>query len=240
MSVARLSPEPTLTPAQRALIASAGRIVEQAAQRLLPRARGRLDRAELVALGQDGLIEAARSFDPSQGVPFGGYAAFRVRGAILDGMRRHVSEARRLLLAARSAGAEYASQIRPTGSVLSDSDAESRAKLSAFSDGVVASMFAVLAGAGAKPAADELFIAREARARAMDALERATQSLPEREQRLIHLHYHEARSLREVADELGVAHSTARKYHVSAIDHLAKSLRALGVKQRPPLVDDAY
>jgi RNA polymerase sigma factor for flagellar operon FliA len=215
-------------------------MVEQAAQRLLPRAHGRLDRAELVALGQDGLIEAARSYDAGQGVPFGGYAAFRVRGAMLDGMRQRASEARRLLLAARSAGSEYASMVRSSGSVLTDSDAESRAKLSAFTDGIAASMFAVLAGKGQPPAIDELFVAREARAQAMDALERATQTLTERERRLIRLYYHEARSLKEVADDLGVAHSTARKYHVTAIDRLAKSLRAQGVRQRPPLADDAY
>jgi RNA polymerase sigma factor for flagellar operon FliA len=240
VSAAHPTTELPLTPTQRALVASGARAVEQAAQRLLPRARGRLDRAELVALGQDGLIEAARSYDSTLGVPFTGYAAFRVRGKMLDGMRKHASEARQLLLAARSAGSEYASTVRSSGSVLTDSDADSQAKLNAFSDGVVASMFAALAGMGQKPAVDELFVAREARARATEALERATQSLPERERRLIRLYYHEARSLREVADDLGVAHSTARKYHVAAIDRLAKSLRAQGVKRQPPLADDAY
>lgn len=233
MSVARSGPALPLTAAQNALIVSGARVVEQAVQRLLPRAHGRIDRAELVALGQDGLIEAARSFDPAQGVPFAGFAAFRVRGAMLDGMRKRASEARRLLLAARAAGTEYASHVAASGSVLTDSDAESQAKLRSLTDGIAASMFAVLAGAGQSPTTDELFAEREARAHAMQALEHATRALPERDRRLIRLYYHEARSLKDVADELGVAHATARKYHVVAIDRLAKSLRAQGIKSYP-------
>ena len=45
------------------------------------------DRAELVSFGTVGLIEAVERFDPDRGVPFESYAAQRIRGAILDGLR---------------------------------------------------------------------------------------------------------------------------------------------------------
>ena len=43
---------------------------------------------ELIQVGMVGLIEAARSFDPTKGYEFEHYALSRVRGAILDEVRR--------------------------------------------------------------------------------------------------------------------------------------------------------
>jgi RNA polymerase sigma factor for flagellar operon FliA len=41
----------------------------------------------LVSLGALGWVEARARFDASRGVPFAGFAAMRIRGAILDGLR---------------------------------------------------------------------------------------------------------------------------------------------------------
>jgi RNA polymerase sigma factor for flagellar operon FliA len=46
-----------------------------------------VDRQELARAGALGLVEAARRYDPSRGVPFDRYAARRIRGAILDSVR---------------------------------------------------------------------------------------------------------------------------------------------------------
>src|SRR5450432_1455894 len=50
---------------------------------------------ELLSFGREGLWDAARRFDPSRGVPFRGYANFRVRGAIIDGVRASARLSRR-------------------------------------------------------------------------------------------------------------------------------------------------
>src|SRR5262249_42881477 len=42
---------------------------------------------ELLSYGREGLLDAARKFDAARGVPFRAYANFRVRGAIIDGVR---------------------------------------------------------------------------------------------------------------------------------------------------------
>lgn len=42
---------------------------------------------DLIAAGMLGLVQAARKFDPSRGIPFQGYAEFRIRGAMLDELR---------------------------------------------------------------------------------------------------------------------------------------------------------
>jgi RNA polymerase sigma factor for flagellar operon FliA len=46
-----------------------------------------VDRNELRRAGALGLVEAARRWDPSRGVPFEGYAVLRIRGAVLDAAR---------------------------------------------------------------------------------------------------------------------------------------------------------
>src|SRR3954452_11922007 len=46
-----------------------------------------VDRDELARAGALGLVEAARRFDQSRGVPFDRFAAQRIRGAILDAVR---------------------------------------------------------------------------------------------------------------------------------------------------------
>jgi RNA polymerase sigma factor for flagellar operon FliA len=51
---------------------------------------------ELVASGREGLLEAARRYDPARGVPFRLYANYRVRGAMVDGIRRAAPLPRRL------------------------------------------------------------------------------------------------------------------------------------------------
>jgi RNA polymerase sigma factor for flagellar operon FliA len=46
-----------------------------------------VDRNELRRAGALGLVEAARRWDPTRGVPFEGYAVLRIRGAVLDAVR---------------------------------------------------------------------------------------------------------------------------------------------------------
>ena len=60
-------------------------------------AGGRLqgERSELEAWGREGLLDAARRFDPSRGIGFRTFAYYRVRGAILDGLRKMGTWSRR-------------------------------------------------------------------------------------------------------------------------------------------------
>jgi RNA polymerase sigma factor for flagellar operon FliA len=46
-----------------------------------------VDREELARAGALGLVEAARRYDGSRGVPFGRFATRRIRGAVLDAVR---------------------------------------------------------------------------------------------------------------------------------------------------------
>src|SRR4029078_7285804 len=53
------------------------------------------DAAELEAWGREGLLDAARRFEPDRGVSFRTFAYYRVRGAMLDGLRKMGNWSRR-------------------------------------------------------------------------------------------------------------------------------------------------
>ena len=44
-------------------------------------------RDDLASAGYTALVTAARAYDPGRGIPFGRFAASRVRGALLDELR---------------------------------------------------------------------------------------------------------------------------------------------------------
>ena len=62
-------------------------LVRQIAASVARRLPSHVDRDELVSLGALGWVEARARFDAGRGVPFAGFAAMRIRGAILDGLR---------------------------------------------------------------------------------------------------------------------------------------------------------
>lgn len=67
------------------------RLVRGLAGRLharLPKGCG-IDVADLVQAGNVGLLQAVRNFNPSQGTPLAAFAKFRIRGEMLDMVRRH-------------------------------------------------------------------------------------------------------------------------------------------------------
>ncbi|MDP9170630.1 MAG: sigma-70 family RNA polymerase sigma factor [Acidobacteriota bacterium] len=97
---------PELTPE---LLPELERLVRGLAGRLharLPRGCG-IDVSDLVQAGNIGLLQAASSFDPRHGASLAGFAKFRIRGEMIDMVRRHVGR-NRAQPPARSADSEAA------------------------------------------------------------------------------------------------------------------------------------
>jgi RNA polymerase sigma factor for flagellar operon FliA len=72
---------------QRVLVEEHLPLVEHIVFRLSATFPRFIDRSDLISAGTLGLVEAAHRFDPAVGVPFGRFAARRIRGAILDVLR---------------------------------------------------------------------------------------------------------------------------------------------------------
>jgi RNA polymerase sigma factor for flagellar operon FliA len=75
----------------------------------LPRDSG-IEMSDLIQAGNLGLLQAARTFSPQNGAPLAGYAKFRIRGEMLDAVRRN-SDPGRAKLTIQGAEAEDGSSM---------------------------------------------------------------------------------------------------------------------------------
>ena len=194
--------------------------------------------AELVSYGREGLLEAARRFDPARGVPFRGYASFRVRGAIIDGIRRSARLPRRayerlngLSAALRLSEGSYEDAIAPAppGSTTADAERALNDHLAAMATAVAVGL---LSTTGFNEEGERTPVAFEegpeeafARAELLAVVKAAIDDLPNEEQVLVRRHYLEGERFDHVAAELGLSKSWASRLHTRAIKRLTEKLR---------------
>jgi RNA polymerase sigma factor for flagellar operon FliA len=196
------------------------------------RAQFGLDRdvEDLVSFGYQGLLEARLRFDPARSVQFKSFAYYRVRGAIIDGVRQMAYLPRRAyerLLAAEALDAE--AEVAGQSLAVAATPASLEGNLRAI-DGVlgrVAAAYTTMTGkdgssetTGTDPEQDVLQEERRAR------VERALAGLPEQERFLLRGHYIDDRPFGELAKELGVSKSWASRMHTRALDRLRELLAA--------------
>lgn len=196
----------------------------------LKRSLGRnLDMDDLVAYGCKGLVEAAGRFDARQGVSFTTFAYYRIRGAMLDGMRAMSWYSRGDLARYRAEerAHEYLqSQAERPESTGGDA-AETLEEIADILGGVAAVHITSLEAA--THASDERLpppdqqlqtLAMQARAR------KAMEKLPERERRMVQLYYFEDRQIDEVSREMGLSKSWGSRLHTRAVNRLREILEA--------------
>jgi len=193
---------------------------------------------DLISYGQTGLLDAARRFDPERGVPFRAFANFRIRGAILDGVRQLSHLPRRVherLKAFESAtlfsegAAEDLNARTPPGQTAQDRERRLIEHLAGMATAVALGLIsetgtddqgAVTAVAPSDLSPEEHSI----RQQLLDLVEEGIESLPEQEAVLIRRHYLEGERFDQVARELGLSKSWASRLHTRAIERLTKRL----------------
>jgi len=184
---------------------------------------------DLVAYGANGLLDAAERFDPARGIPFEVFCRYRVRGAIVDGIRRHHWLPRRTykrLCAERVAldgapandnGEQLSSfSSRPApGPVFTDLEPS---MLESFNEDAAASWGGRWNGRRMFQPVVEEDDRLQIQARA------AVEKLPYKERRLIELCYFEGKNLAEAGEALGMQRSWACRLHARAIAALRAAL----------------
>src|SRR5210317_1589882 len=70
------------------LVTKHAALVKRVAYHLVNRLPPNVQADDLIQAGMIGLLEASRNYDPSQGASFETYAGIRIRGAMLDEIRR--------------------------------------------------------------------------------------------------------------------------------------------------------
>jgi RNA polymerase sigma factor FliA len=196
------------------LLARYGGLVKRVARRVmrrLPTAGRSVEELELVSTGFIGLLQAAERFDPAAGLSFEAFAEFRVKGAMLDELRRRDFFPRRLRVKAtrlertrvrleRDLGRE------PSDEELGEATGLTPAELASLRDSVTPYRFVDIADVShlldsCMPSADTATARQEAHHLVCRAIDR----LPEREALVIRLYFFREQSLREIAVRLSLS-----------------------------------
>ncbi len=213
--------------------------VESMARRLASTMPNSVAVSDLVQDGVLGLMDAAHRFDESRGIKFETFAERRVRGAMIDALRRDawprgVRRVRRELEAARESlrrelGAEPsmadlakrvgADESRLERTILRISTIESTSPLANHDNVDTGSLPAVMVPSSPK-APDQQFEHKEVR----DHVRAALAALPPRERRIVSLYYFKEATMKQIGKEIGVNESRVSQLHARAMSRLRKTL----------------
>ena len=202
-----------------------GVMVERMAKRLISRTGLRSAYDDLWSAGAIGLIEAGRRFDSTRGASFATFAEHRVRGAMLDELRRLDHLPRRLrnrtddLVKTRKRLAGNLGREATVEEVATELgvDVEEASDMAALLEPPLPleSILPTLAGAEATDAA-------VLRAEAVRRLTEALEQIPERLRMVLSLHYIEDLTYREIAGLLKVSEPRVCQLHSEALAQLRK------------------
>lgn len=183
-----------------------------------------ISREDLASVGTIALITAADSFDASRGVPFGAYARRRIIGSFADDMRSSdwaprsarrrirdtlaVQETLTAELGRVPSSAEIAAALGVDRATANAALADSARTVSTI-DGTIAEF--LVADGGTSPESEVLISERQG------FLLTAVRALPEKMQYIVEQIYFEDRTVKEVAEELGLTHSAVSQQRAEAI-----------------------
>ncbi|HWU76146.1 MAG TPA: RNA polymerase sigma factor FliA [Rhodanobacter sp.] len=209
-------------------------LVRRIAYHVMGRLPASVDVGDLIQAGMIGLLEASRNFAHDRGASFETYAGIRIRGAMLDELRRtdwtprsvhrktrEVAEVVRQIETETGAEADDAEVMRRLGisaeeyhQVLADAACVRLLSLTAADDHEEGSVLDVADENGLSPHED---IEREGM---REALAKAIDGLPEREKLVMSLYYEEELNLKEIGAVLGVSESRICQIHGQAVIRL--------------------
>lgn len=215
-------------------------LVHHFAGRMKPQTGGAVERDDLVSAGVLGLMDAVSCYDPGRGFRFSTFAAQRIRGAILDEMRRRdvaprsIRRKQRQLEAARaqlSVELDRAPRHPELAAVLDvdpqtlwrwkwDVDRSQRVSLSEMVTWEGEERVMGEEAAGSTDGVEEELTRQQEVAR----LRRELESLPERDQLILRLYDLESCTLREIAAKLGVTESRISQLRSRALKQLRSQL----------------
>lgn len=188
---------------------------------------------ETRSLAFEGLVDAASRFDPRGGAKFKTFAWYRIRGAILDGVRRAIRQSTGSnqdgaelggLAAQESIDAVGEALVAEAGGAADLADATGEYVVRA----AVVFLLSDAAGAGPVSSDDPAAEAESAewRARIRSALE----SLDEPERTIVQKHYFEGLSFVECAAHLCVHKAWVSRLHNRALERMRAALRCSTIR----------
>ncbi|GAC1587677.1 MAG: FliA/WhiG family RNA polymerase sigma factor [Acidimicrobiales bacterium] len=197
-----------------------------------------VSRADLTSAGMEGLAQAARNFDPERGIPFDRYASTRIRGSLLDELRRRDWASRSVRSRARSVGAVAESLTAEFGRLPTNIEVAHAAGMDVASvasvhndvhravvlnyDALAAGLDAEVVVAADPDTPDSVLVDRERKAYLLDSVA----ALPPRLRRVVIGYFFEERAMQDLADELGVTESRISQMRAEALELLKDGMNS--------------
>jgi RNA polymerase sigma factor FliA len=225
----------TVTREQETLIRENMALVGHMVREMLFKVPPHVHRDDLASAGYTALVTAAQAFDPTRGIPFGRFAAMRVRGALLDELRGMDWATRSVRARARRAEQAREELTRklgrtPTPNELSELLGVAVSELANVDDDVQRAAILSLQGFAAGTAEEmvtestlnpeEMLLHRER----IGYLHDAVAVLPERLRFVVEASFLQERPLAEVAAELDVTESRVSQLRTEALALLKDGL----------------
>jgi RNA polymerase sigma factor for flagellar operon FliA len=194
---------------------------------------------DLVSAGSVGLLSAADNFDPARGLAFSTFALPRIRGAILDDLRKQDRVPRSVRRKARAL--QHAREVvtQRTGHLPADRDVATELGVDVETvwawDADLAAAQVVPLDPGPRegddrvsgpqyPSDAERADDRLERQSAMDLLRQALHALPARDRQVLALYYYEELTQQQIAQVLGVTESRVSQIRAGAVKRLRVAL----------------
>jgi len=222
-----------------AIVEKHASLVKKVACHLIARLPASVQLDDLIQSGMIGLLEAARNFDGSKGASFETFAGIRIRGAMLDEIRKGDWTPRSVHRNGRAI-TEAISQVESeTGRDARDSDIADKlnvslqdyhqmlnevnaGKLVGIEDlGVSEDVISTEQNRGSDAPLEDLM-----QGAFQKALAHAITTLPEREAIVLSLYYDEELNLREIGEVLDVSESRVSQIHSQAMLKLKSRMKS--------------
>jgi len=195
----------------------------------------RVQQDDLYSAGLVGLLNAVRQFNPSLGTAFEPYARLRIRGAVLDELRRMDWVPRSVHAKARKIQDVMSELERKTGSIPSDAEVAEALKipLSEYEHWIeevrpatFICLDAPLSTDGENETTEHDTLAlgpqespfeKTSRAELLELIEERIRQLPDMQKKVLALYYYEGLRLREIAEAFGFCESHICQTHAKAV-----------------------
>lgn len=208
-------------------------LVRKIAWHVHGRVASAIDIEDLVQIGMIALVEAANNYE-DRGYAFATYAAMRIRGAMIDHLRKHAAVCRSTMAKRRELGAMREKLSNLLGRTPSETEMASAMSMDqgSYRQLIDSSMSVIHESidevysdhsmwfADVEDRADETMEREELK----EALASRIGELPEREALVLQLYFVEELNLEEIGQALGVGAARVCQIKKSALDRLRSSL----------------
>lgn len=214
-------------------------LVKRIAYHMMMRMPASVQVDDLIQAGMIGLIEASQKYDMSRGASFETYAGIRIRGAIVDEMRRGDWVPRSVHRNARRVSQAIAAVEARTGRDAADTEVAQELGVSLeeyfvmLQDSNSSRLFSYEETFGEEDSNIDASEHSSAFASPLEGMQRdglkkalvdAIRQLPEREQMVLSLYYDQELNLKEIGMVLGVSESRISQIHSQAAARLRQKM----------------